>query len=135
MSKGYAHINFNEVEDLAIKFGMQDTGEARYLCDDVGAESIGASLYRMRAGKRTGFGHSHEEVEELYVVVEGDGRVKIDDEIIDLAPWDAVRVAAPQVREFEAGDGGMTLLAFGNHVKGDGNMQQDFWPTEDQPAA
>jgi uncharacterized cupin superfamily protein len=135
MSKGYAHTNFNEVEDLAVKFGMTDTGEARYLREEVGAETIGTSLYRMKPGKRTGFGHSHDEAEEMYVVVGGTGRVKIDDEIIDLAEWDTVRVAAPHVREFEAGDAGMTLLAFGNHVKGDGNMQQNFWPIEDQPSA
>jgi mannose-6-phosphate isomerase-like protein (cupin superfamily) len=128
MSTGYARINLDAVEDMAARYGMQELGEARYLREEVGAETIGLTLYRMRPGRRTGFGHRHEAVEEMYVVLAGSGRVKVADEIIDLGPRDVVRVAAACVREFEAGPDGMELLATGTHVDGDGEMLQGWWP-------
>jgi mannose-6-phosphate isomerase-like protein (cupin superfamily) len=127
MSTDYARINIEDVEDLAAKFGMGELGEARYLREDVGAERIGMTYYRMNPGKRTGFGHRHKEAEEMYVVLAGSGRVKVDDEILDLGERDVVRVAPPSVREFEAGPEGMELLAIGTHVEGDGEMLQEWW--------
>jgi mannose-6-phosphate isomerase-like protein (cupin superfamily) len=130
MSTDYACINIDDVEDLAAKFGMGEIGEARYLRDDVGADRIGLTFYRMNPGKRTGFGHRHKEAEEMYVVLSGSGRVKVDDEILHLRPRDVVRVAPEAVREFEAGPEGMELLATGTHVEGDGEMLQDWWTGE-----
>jgi mannose-6-phosphate isomerase-like protein (cupin superfamily) len=130
MDNSYAKVNFDAVEDMNARYGMQEIGEARYLRDDVGAETIGATFYRMRPGKRTGFGHRHEKVEELYVVLAGGGRIKIDDEILELRPLDAVRVAPRAVREFEAGPDGLELLATGTYVEGDGEMINGWW-TED----
>ncbi len=130
MNSGWTRINFEDVTDLAVQYGMQEMGEARYLGKEVGAERTGLSLYRMRAGQRPGFGHRHEAVEEMYVVLSGSGRVKIDDEIVDLRRWDVVRVAPACVREFEAGPDGMELLATGAHVDGDGEMIQGWWPAE-----
>ena len=127
MSTDYARINLDDVEDLAAKFGMGETGEARYLREDVGAERIGMTYYRMNPGKRTGFGHRHKEAEEMYVVLAGSGRVKVDDEILDLGERDVVRVAPPSVREFEAGPDGMEVLAIGTHIEGDGEMLQEWW--------
>jgi uncharacterized cupin superfamily protein len=126
-STGYGRINFDEVTDLAAEYGMGELGEARYLREDVGAERVGMTLYRMNPGRRGGFGHRHREAEEMYVVLSGSGRVKIDDDILDLAPLDVVRVAPASVREFEAGPDGMHLLAAGTHVKDDGEMLQDWW--------
>jgi mannose-6-phosphate isomerase-like protein (cupin superfamily) len=127
MENSYAKVNFDAVEDMNARYGMQEIGEARYLRKDVGAETIGATLYRMRSGKRTGFGHRHEEVEELCVVLEGSGRMKIEDEIVELRALDAVRVAPQAVREFEAGPDGLELLATGRYVEGDGEMIQGWW--------
>jgi mannose-6-phosphate isomerase-like protein (cupin superfamily) len=124
---GYARINFDDVTDLAAQYGMGEIGEARYLREDVGAERLGMSLYRMNPGKRSGFGHRHREAEEMYIVLSGSGRVKIDDEILDLRPLDVVRVAPASVREFEAGPDGMHLLAAGEHVKDDGELLQGWW--------
>ena len=127
MNNGYATINFDDVKDLLPEYGMQELGEARYLRDDVGAQQLGLSLYRMAPGKRTGFGHRHVEVEEMYVVLAGSGRVKVDADIVDLKRLDVVRVAPECIREFEAGPDGMELLATGTHVEGDGEMLQGWW--------
>ena len=128
MSTGYAKTNIDDVEDVAASYGMGELGEARYVREDVGAERIGISHYRMNPGRRTGFGHRHREVEEMYVVLAGSGRVKIDDEIVELRAHDVVRVAPESVREFEAGPDGMELLATGTHVDGDGELLQEWWP-------
>jgi mannose-6-phosphate isomerase-like protein (cupin superfamily) len=127
MSTGYARTNIDDVPDLAPQFGMGELGEARYLREDVGAEGIGLTYYRMNPGRRTGFGHRHREAEELYVVLSGSGRVKVDDDVLDLRARDIVRVAPESVREFEAGPGGMELLATGTHVDGDSEMLGDWW--------
>jgi mannose-6-phosphate isomerase-like protein (cupin superfamily) len=130
MDNSYAKVNFDAVEDMNARYEMQEIGEARYLREDVGAEAVGVTLYRMRPRKRTGFGHRHEQAEELYVVLAGGGRVKIDDEIVELSPFDAVRVAPAAVREFEAGPDGLELLATGRHVEGDSEMIQGWWAEE-----
>ena len=126
-ANGYARINLDDVTDLAAQYGMAELGEARYLREDVGADRIGLTYYRMNAGKRTGFGHRHREAEEMYVVLSGSGRVKVDDEILELLTRDVVRVAPESVREFEGGPDGMELLATGTHVDGDGELLQDWW--------
>jgi mannose-6-phosphate isomerase-like protein (cupin superfamily) len=76
---------------------------------------------------RTPFGHRHEEAEEVYVVLGGDGRIKLDDEIIEVGTLDAVRVAPGVIRAFEAGPGGIEVLAFGARHDGDGELIQDWW--------
>jgi mannose-6-phosphate isomerase-like protein (cupin superfamily) len=130
MSTGYARINIDEVEDVAAKFGMGEVGEARYVREDVGAERVGLSWYRMNPGRRTGFGHRHVDVEEMYVVLAGSGRVRLDDEILDLRRGDIVRVAPATVREFEGGPDGMDLLATGTHADGDGELLHGWWTDE-----
>jgi quercetin dioxygenase-like cupin family protein len=124
---GYARINLDDVTDLAAQYGMGHLGEARYLREDVGAERIGLTLYRMNPGRRTGFGHRHREAEEMYVVLSGSGRAKVDEEILELRALDVLRVAPTPVRELEAGPDGMVVLAFGGHVPDDSEMVQDWW--------
>jgi mannose-6-phosphate isomerase-like protein (cupin superfamily) len=65
--------------------------------------------------------------EEIYVAVSGRGRIKVDDELFELGPLDAVRVAPASARELEAGPDGLEVLAFGSHSPGDGEMVADWW--------
>jgi mannose-6-phosphate isomerase-like protein (cupin superfamily) len=127
MANRYSKINFGDVADMYAQYGMQEHGEARYLREDVEAQAIGVSLYKLRPGKRTGFAHRHKAVEEIYVVLSGSGRVKIDDELIELARHDVVRVVPEAVREFEAGSDGLELLATGEHAPGDGETIEGWW--------
>jgi mannose-6-phosphate isomerase-like protein (cupin superfamily) len=75
------------------------------------------------------FGHRHKQEEETYVVVSGSGRVKLDDEIVELEQWDAVRVASGTMRCFEAGPDGAEIIAFGALGLGadDVEMTQGWW--------
>ena len=109
----YTKTNLNDVENQAPKFGMSDELEARFARGAIGGKSLGLSLMRLGAGFRIPFGHKHESQEEVYVVVRGSGRVKIDDEIVELAEWDAVRFDKGTMRAVEAGPDGIEFLAFG----------------------
>jgi mannose-6-phosphate isomerase-like protein (cupin superfamily) len=121
-------VNFSEVKDLAPDFGMDGVGEARFARADLGAERIGLARYRLRPGKRLGFGHRHGESEEVYMVLSGSGRFRVGDEVFAVGPDDVVYCPPEAMREWEAGAEGMDVLAFGAHTEGeDHEMKQDFW--------
>jgi len=103
-------------------FGLTYSGRG-----DLEAEDTGVSLYMLKPDKRQPFGHKHDEAEEVYVVMAGSGRMKLDDEILDIAKLDAVRVAPGVMRSFEAGSDGLQMLAFGPHHEGDGELIQGWW--------
>jgi mannose-6-phosphate isomerase-like protein (cupin superfamily) len=119
--------NLADVEDLAAKYGYGELQESRFAHDDLGADATGLSHHRLRPGKRQPFGHRHHEAEEIYVVLAGSGRARLDDEIVELRALDALRVAPGTARAFEAGDDGMEFLAFGPRMPGDAEMLKDFW--------
>jgi mannose-6-phosphate isomerase-like protein (cupin superfamily) len=102
-------------------------GEARFAADDLNAELTGVSLQYLRPGKRQMFAHHHHRAEEIYVVIAGSGRVKIEDEIVDVSPRDAIRVAPDQTRAFEAGPDGLELLAMSARWRGDAEVVPDWW--------
>lgn len=121
----YTHKNLeSDVEDSAQKFGMGDVLEAHFAREALEATEFGLSLQRLKPRMRMPFGHRHARQEEVYVIVEGSGRLKIGDEVLELGQWDAVRVSAEAARAFEAGDGGLTLLAFGAPNTGMGDAEQ-----------
>jgi quercetin dioxygenase-like cupin family protein len=131
---GYTKVNVKQqVEDAAPKFGMSPTVEAHFAHDDLDATVTGLSYQRLEPNARMPFGHSHEEQEEIYFVLSGDGRMKLDDEIVDLAPLDAVRIAAPTMRAVEAGSGGIEYVVFGapRGDQNDAQMVQEWWSQTD----
>jgi mannose-6-phosphate isomerase-like protein (cupin superfamily) len=76
-------------------------------------------------------GHSHREQEEIYVVLNGSGRIKLNDEIIELRQWDTVHVAPTTVRAFEGGPDGLELLAIGSdRPEGGDGVRADNWWTD-----
>ena len=128
MTTPYTHKNLTEIEDSAAKFGYGEIQEARFAKRALDTEQTGVSYYSLRPAKRQPFAHRHNEAEEIYVVLSGSGRVKLDDEIIELRPLDAIRVAPGVVRAFEAGPEGLDVLAFGPRRDDDrGEMSQDWW--------
>jgi hypothetical protein len=99
---GYTIRNLKDVEDAAPKFGMSPALEARFAREALELESSGVSYQRLAPDERIPFGHRHEQQEELYVVVGGGGRIKLNEDVV-LRQWDAVRIGPETMRCVEAG--------------------------------
>ncbi len=123
----YSIRNLADVEDQAARFGYSEHQEARFASDDLELESLGLSYQTVKAGKRHAFGHRHNEVEEVYVVLAGTGRCRLDDEIVDVRPLDAIRVGPTVTRAFEAGAESLDLLVVSRRAPGDAELIPDFW--------
>jgi mannose-6-phosphate isomerase-like protein (cupin superfamily) len=127
MSTPYTHKKLEDVKDSAPEFGIDEGMEARFAKKDLDAEQTGVSHHRLAAGKRQPFGHKHEDAEEVYVVITGSGRVKLDDDIVEIETLDAIRVSPGVTRAFEAGSDGLEVLAVGPRRDGDGEVIPGWW--------
>jgi uncharacterized cupin superfamily protein len=124
---GYAIMNLKEIEDQAVKGGLSPNLEARFARGPLGSKMSGISYQRLAPNFRIPFGHRHGEQEEIYVLVSGSLRLKLDDEVVELRPWDAVRISNETMRNFEAGPEGAELLAVGAGAAGDAEVEPGWW--------
>ena len=124
----YTIKNLADVEDMAAKHGFSEIGEARFARVALEAEQTGVAYHVLRSGKRQAFAHRHDDAEEIAVVISGGGRVKLDDEVQEIRALDAIRLAPPVTRQFEAGPEGLAYLVFGPHRERDGELiHEGFW--------
>jgi uncharacterized cupin superfamily protein len=123
----YTIKNLDSTEDSAVKFGLAEIGEAHFPREELGAERTGFAYHVLKPGKRQAFGHRHEQAEEVCVVLEGGGRIRLDDEVREISRHDAIRIAPTVARAFEAGPEGMSVLVFGTRHEADGELLHDFW--------
>ncbi len=124
----YTIKNLKEVDNAAAEHGI-DGLESRFGRKHMDSAHLGVTYFRYSPGFRTPFGHRHREQEEAYVVVSGSGRMKADQDMVDLRQWDVIRVGPQVTRAFEAGSDGLELIAIGadRPEGGDGEMVQNFW--------
>ncbi|MDP9345137.1 MAG: cupin domain-containing protein [Actinomycetota bacterium] len=125
----HAKINLrDEAEDQAPKFSMPDGIEARFGRKVMGdSPQSGVSYFAYGPGFKTGFGHTHAEQEETYVIVAGGGTARVGDEDVELRTWDALRVPPGVPHALAAGPEGMEMIAFGASPPGDAEMIEDYW--------
>lgn len=118
--------NFSEIENSSPAEAPIQTRFSRTVIE---SKELGVSRFTYGPNFRVPFGHRHRVQEEAYVVVSGSGRVKLDDEVIELAEWDVLRVAPEVVRAFEAGPDGLDLICIGGSKppEGDGEKVDGFW--------
>ena len=122
--------NLKDVEDST---GDRAPGlEMRFARKHLDSDHIGVTYVRYEPATRSPMAHSHREQEEVYVVVSGSGRVRLDDEILPIDTWDVVRVSPPTVRAFEAGPDGLEVIAIGSDRPegGDGVVAESAWVGE-----
>jgi hypothetical protein len=110
MASAYTHSKLTDVDDSAPQMGVGERQESRFATADLGSAHTGVTHHRFRAGMRQAF-----------------GRLKLDDDILELARLDAVRVSPAVTRAFEAGPDGLEVLAFGPHHEGDGELIPGWW--------
>ncbi|MBV9414079.1 MAG: cupin domain-containing protein [Solirubrobacterales bacterium] len=126
-TSGCTRLNLKDVEDAAVPNGFGDRWEARVARAPLDAEQTGLTHFRLRAGRRSPFSHRHREAEEIYVILDGSGKIKLDDKVFEVHPYDAIRVSPHIARAFEAGPDGLEFLATGPHHPGDGETVEDPW--------
>jgi mannose-6-phosphate isomerase-like protein (cupin superfamily) len=127
MATSYTLKKLTDIEDAAPKSGFGEFQEARFAKAALETEDTGVSYHRVKPGKRQPFAHKHEQAEEVYVVIAGSGRVKLDEDILEIDTLDAIRVAPGVIRAFEAGTDGLDLIACGPRHDGDGEVIQGWW--------
>jgi len=124
----YTKTNLRDVENMAPKFDMPDEMEARFARSAIDGKTLGLSLFKLAPNFRIPFGHKHEGQEEVYVIVRGSARVKVEDEVVELGEWDAIRLGMDTMRNMEAGPDGVEYLAFGaGEDPRDAEMAPGWW--------
>ncbi len=123
---GYAIKNLMDVDNVATDEGREMRFTRKYL----DSAQLGVSFSAFPPGHHSTDGHSHEVQEEAYVVIEGSGQIKLDDDVLELKQWDVVRVSPAVVRGFDAGPDGLKVIAVGGSKPegGDGVIAKDRWP-------
>jgi mannose-6-phosphate isomerase-like protein (cupin superfamily) len=121
-----------DLEDLGSRFDSAPDLEFRLATVALELEQSGLSYQRVPPSYRFPYGHTHKSQEEIYVVVRGSGRMKLDDEIVELTELDAVRVPPGTWRGYEAGPDGLEILVIGAPNLGgapreDVEGQRDWW--------
>ena len=122
----------DDLEDIGPKFDGAPDLEFRAATTALDLENSALSYQRVPPGYRFPYGHTHKTQEEVYVVVRGSGRMKLDDEIVEVKEWDAVRVPPGTWRGYEAGPEGLELLVMGapnlgDDPRGDVDGQRGWW--------
>jgi mannose-6-phosphate isomerase-like protein (cupin superfamily) len=126
----YTHLNLkDDVDDQAPNFDLSPNLEFRMARVPLEMENAGVSYLRIAPGFRLPFGHKHKQQEEVYVLVNGSAKIKIEDDVHELKQWDAVRLHKDTMRSFEGGPEGAEFIAIGapNTGPGDADMEQDWW--------
>lgn len=126
---GFTVRNLKDIEDAAPAFGLSPDLEARFARKPLESKQVAVSYQRLLPNVRIPFGHRHEQQEEIYVVIAGSARAKVDGETVELRQWDALRVDPETMRSIESGPHGVELLAVGGPIgeKNDAEIVNDWW--------
>ena len=121
-----------DLEDVGSNFDGAPDLEFRLATQALELENSGLGYQRVPPNYRFPYGHTHERQEEVYLVLGGGGRMKLDDEIIELEKWDAVRVSPGTWRGYEAGPEGLEILVIGapnlgENPRGDVEGRRGWW--------
>jgi len=80
--------------------GRFNTKGKKFLDRDLALEFFGVSVNELAAGEHAPFWHAHSTLEELYLVIEGEGEFALDDDIVAVQPGSALRVGQGVMRSW-----------------------------------
>jgi quercetin dioxygenase-like cupin family protein len=129
----YSHVNLTEVEDQAPNLGLDpEQFNLRFGRVALNCEHCGVSYLRFAPGAKA-HGHRHKQQEEIYVLVTGSAEMKVGDDVLELQPFDAVRVPPHVMRGIKGGPQGAQVIAVGapNTGPGDGDAPDPNWVWKD----
>jgi quercetin dioxygenase-like cupin family protein len=117
--------------DVPARSFLNDTEkfEAKFYSKPLEMEHGGVSVMRLASGV-VSFPHRHKEQEEVVLVLSGECEVKVDEEILKLGPFDAIRIAPQAARAYKgAGSGPAVIAVFGapHTDTPDFEKVEDFW--------
>jgi mannose-6-phosphate isomerase-like protein (cupin superfamily) len=127
---GYSVENLKEVQNQGENFGIDPSElQLRMAKDPLECANAGISYLKLGPDFRVPFGHTHKTQEEIYVLITGSGRMKIGDDVIELEPFTAVRVAPETPRGYEGGPEGAELIVIGapRTGSGDADVTPGWW--------
>jgi mannose-6-phosphate isomerase-like protein (cupin superfamily) len=126
----YTVCTANDVPDVLGDY----PGEMRFFTGPLATEQVALTYRRMpqHTGGKGSYGHRHKTQEEVYLVVSGHLQFKLEDEVIELGPRTAVRVAADVVRSVWSDrpeDAELVIVSKRvEDVREDAEQVEDFWP-------
>jgi mannose-6-phosphate isomerase-like protein (cupin superfamily) len=122
------------VEDAPDVFGGKYPGAMRFMGGVLGAEQLAFThrLLPAQSGGKGSYGHRHQAQEEIYYVVTGRLEFKLGDDVVELGPRTALRVATDTWRSvWNEGPGDAELLIVSvrrANAHEETEMLADFWP-------
>jgi uncharacterized cupin superfamily protein len=131
---GFAIVRADDVDDPYQ--GTDVPGEFRHLTDALGAEQLSVTLIRVppHSDMEQSTGHTHSEIEELYIVAKGTITFRCGDHIEKVAAPAVVRVSPGTARSHRnEGDNPVEIWAVSVAGHSDATKIDDFW--EPSPAA
>jgi mannose-6-phosphate isomerase-like protein (cupin superfamily) len=128
---GYTIKRLEDVEDVLGDY----PGEMRMMTSELEAEQVAFTHRRMpqHTGGKGSYGHRHKTQEEIYFVASGTLQFKLDDDVVDVEPGTAVRVAPETWRSVWNNEPEDAYLIIVSKVvpggsRDDAEYLPDFWP-------
>jgi mannose-6-phosphate isomerase-like protein (cupin superfamily) len=128
MADGFAIVRADDVDDAYA--GSDVPGEFRKLTDALGAEQLSVTLIRVpsHSDMEQSTGHTHSEIEELYIVAKGTITFRCDENVEKVTAPAVVRVS-PGTARSHRNEGEEPVEIWAVSVKGhkDATKIDDFW--------
>jgi mannose-6-phosphate isomerase-like protein (cupin superfamily) len=131
---GYSIVTRDQAPDFMEQY--PGYGEMRFFTAPAEAEQIAFTWRSMPVGTggKGSYGHRHTDQEEIYFVISGKLLFKLGDEVVEVGPHTAVRVAADTFRSVHNDgpeDAEMVICSVqSDDPEGGLETTPDFWPAD-----
>jgi mannose-6-phosphate isomerase-like protein (cupin superfamily) len=112
MAPGYQVFELGAPDTWGQHVGGLNRVSGRRILDrgDLPLEFFGVSVNERKPGESAGYWHSHSVLEELYLFLEGEGELALDNEVIPVKAGTAIRVGQDVMRTWRCSPESQTPL-------------------------